>query len=153
MIDDAWFASLVCPVSAERGDQRVVRLTALFVALLAASYLITRAVWIPALLLVDFLARGSGRRAWSPLGRVARVLVARTRRPPVVIDLAPKAFAARVGALFTFGTLATHAWAPAAALALAGVLTAFALLESVGNVCVGCLVYARVMLPLVRRRT
>jgi len=152
MTTTPWFANLVCPVSSARGDQRVVRLTALLVAALAVAYLVTRTVWIPALLCADFVARGAGRRAWSPLARVAQAVVAWTRRPPILIDLAPKQFAARIGVVFTFGMLATHAWAPTAALALGGVLAAFAVLESLGNVCVGCLVYARVMVPLVRRR-
>jgi hypothetical protein len=152
MTEGTWFANLVCPVSAERGRQDVVRLTAFGVALLAAAYLLTRVVWIPIFLLADFLARASGRRAWSPLGRLAHALVARSGRASVAIDLAPKQFAARVGTLFALGMTVTHAAAPTAALALAGVLTAFALLESVGNVCVGCLVYSYVMMPLVRRR-
>ena len=152
MTEDTWFAKLVCPVSSERGRQDVARLTALFVAGLAATYLVTRVVWIPVLLLADFVARGTGRREWSPLARAAQALAARSRRPPIVIDLAPKQFAARVGAVFALGIVATHAWAPVAALALGGVLTAFAILESVGNVCVGCLVYSHVMVPLIRRR-
>jgi Domain of unknown function (DUF4395) len=152
MTEDTWFANLVCPVSAERGRQDVVRLTALFVALLTIAYLVTRVVWIPVFLLADFLARASGRRSWSVLGRLAQALVARTGRASVAIDLAPKQFAARVGVLFTLGMTATHAVAPIAALVLGGVLTAFALLESVGNVCAGCLVYSYVMMPLVRRR-
>jgi len=152
MTEDTWFANLVCPVSAERGRQDVVRLTAFAVALLAAAYLLTRVVWIPLFLLADFLARASGRRAWSPLGRLAQALATRTGRSAVAVDLAPKQFAARVGVLFTLGMVLTHAAAPAVALALGGVLAAFALLESLGNVCVGCLVYSYVMMPLVRRR-
>ncbi len=146
------FTDLVCPISSERGNQDVARLTALFVALIAIAYLLTRIVWLPALLLGDFVARGAGARAWSPLARLAQFVVARTGRPMIAIDLAPKVFAARVGALFAFGIVATHAWSSVAALALAGVLTLFALLESVGNVCVGCIVYAHVMMPLVRSR-
>ena len=129
-----------------------MRLTAFFVALLAVAYLVTRTGWIPVVLLIDFLARGSGRRAWSPLGRAAQWLVARTRRSSVLIDVAPKQFAARVGAVITLGMVAAHwAW-PLAAVGLAGVLCVFALLESVGNVCVGCLLYTHLMVPLVRRR-
>jgi hypothetical protein len=152
MSGDAWLANLVCPVSFERGREDVVRLTALFVAALTIAYLLTRVVWIPVFLLLDFLARGSGRRAWSVLAHVARWLVARSRRPPVMIDLAPKQFAARVGAVFTLGIVAAHWGAPRVALALAVVLSAFALLEGAGNVCVGCLVYTHVMMPLVRHR-
>jgi Domain of unknown function (DUF4395) len=152
MATNQWFSNLVCPVSSERGRQDVVRLTALLVAALTIAYLVTRVVWIPVLLCADFAARGAGRRAWSPLARVAQAALARRRRPTVPIDLAPKQFAARVGLLFSLGMLATHAWSPSAALALGGILTVFALLEGAGNLCVGCLVYTHVMVPLVRRR-
>ena len=152
MSDDTWFASLVCPVSSERARRDVVRLTAFFVALLAVAYLLTRAAWIPVGLLLDFVARGSGRRAWSPLGRIAQWLVALSRRSSVLIDVAPKQFAARVGGVLSLGMVAAHwAW-PVGAVGLAGVLCVFALLESVGNVCVGCLLYTHLVFPLVRRR-
>jgi hypothetical protein len=148
-----WLANLVCPVSAERGREDVVRLTALLVAMLAGAYLLTRAVWIPIFLLVDFVVRGTGWRAsWSPLRAVAHWLAARRRRPSATIDLAPKQFAARVGVVLTLGMSIAHPAAPRLALVLAGVLTAFALLESVGNVCAGCLVYTHVVLPWVRDR-
>jgi hypothetical protein len=149
---DSWLASLVCPVSAERGRQDVVRVTAFLVATLAIAYLVAPNVWIPALLLVDFAARGAGRRAWSPLARVAQAVAARAHASSPSIDLAPKQFAARVGFLLSLAILALHPLAPTAALALAGILAAFALLESLGNVCVGCLMYTHLVFPIVRRR-
>src|SRR5689334_6525794 len=97
MSDHPWLANLVCPVSGERVREDAVRLTALLVALLTVAYLVTHAVWIVALLFADFVVRGAGRRSWSPLGRAAQWVAARSRRPAVLIDLAPKQFAARVG--------------------------------------------------------
>ena len=147
-----WLAGVVCPVSAERARQDVVRLTALLVAGLAVAYLLTRAVPIVALLFADFVTRGVGRRSWSPLGRAAQWLAARPRRPSALIDVAPKQFAARVGGLLTLAMLAAHPVASRVALTLGGALAAFALLEGLGNVCVGCLMYSHVMVPWVRPR-
>ncbi len=148
----SWLTNLVCPISSVRVRQDVVRVTALLVASLAIAFLITRAAWIPIVLVADFIARGFGYRSATLLGRIAQACVAATKRPPEMIDLAPKQFAARVGLLFSVGILIAQWTVPSVAIGLAGILTLFALLEGVGNICVGCLVYSYVMIPLVRRR-
>ena len=150
--NDSWLTKLVCPISGVRVRQDVVRVTALLVAALAIGYLVTRATWIPLLLVVDFIARGFGYRSATVLGRIAHAVVGATKRPAVMIDLAPKQFAARIGLLFSVGMVSAHWSVPTAAMGLAGVLTLFALLEGVGNICAGCLVYSYVMVPWARRR-
>lgn len=150
--NDGWLTNLVCPVSSVRVRQDIVRATALLVAALTIAYLVTRASWIPIVLVIDFVARGFGYRSVTLLGRIAQALVATSSRPAVMIDLAPKQFAARVGLLFSVGIALAQWTVPSIALGLAGVLTLFALLEGVGNICAGCLVYSYVMIPLVRKR-
>lgn len=148
----SWFDDLVCPISADRVNERVVRGTALIMAALAMAYLATGARWIPLLMAVDFGIRGFWRRERSVAARVAGAIVARRGRPPVMIDFAPKLFAARVGFLFTVAITVTHGLVPIAAQMLAGILILFALLEGIGNICVGCLVYSLLVVPIVRRR-
>lgn len=150
--NESWLTNLVCPISTVRVRQDVVRVTALLVATLAIAYLITRASWIPIVLVLDFTARGFGYRSMTLVGRTAQAMVAASGRPTVLIDLAPKQFAARVGLLFSVGIVLMQWTVPVVALVLAGVLTLFALLEGVGNICAGCLVYSYVMVPLVRKR-
>ncbi len=150
--DDRWLTNLVCPISAVRVRQDVVRLTALLVALLAIAYLMTSAWWIPVLLVVDFAARGSGARSVSLLGRSAQRISGVLQRPAVMIDPAPKQFAARVGLLLSIGMAFAMWLAPSVAIGLAAVLVIFALLEAIGNICVGCLVYSYVVVPMVHRQ-
>lgn len=148
----SWFDDLVCPISADRVNEHVVRATALLIAALAVAYLASGARWIPLLMAVDFGIRGFWRRDRSVAARLAGAIVARFGRPAVMIDFAPKLFAARVGFLFTAAITLSHGMFPTAAQILAGMLIVFALLEGIGNICVGCLVYSLVVVPLVRRR-
>ncbi len=155
MVDDRWLAQLVCPISGERVNENVVRVTALLVAMLSLTFLITKAFWMPLLLIVDFSVRGFGWRTVSPLARLAQLFVRLSGRTPRMIDFAPKEFAARIGFVFSVGLLVAHSssasWAPTVASLIAAVLTLFALLEALANFCAGCVVYTYVMLPLVRR--
>ncbi|MEO7966938.1 MAG: DUF4395 domain-containing protein [Gemmatimonadaceae bacterium] len=143
---------LVCPVSAERVDQRVVRIVAGEVALLTIIYLASGWLLIPMLLSVDFAIRGFGSGAASPL-RAGAAAVARWTGAPILIDRAPKIFAARVGLLFSVAIVALGATFAIAASIVASVLLVFALLESLLNICAGCLVYSYVVLPLTAKKS
>ncbi len=121
-------------------------------AALAVAYLTTAARWIPLLMAVDFGIRGFWRRDRSVAARLSGLIVGRLGRPPVMIDFAPKQFAARIGFLFTVAITLTHGAFPMAAQVLAATLIVFALLEGLGNICVGCLVYSLVVFPIVNRR-
>lgn len=153
--DDAsasWFDDLICPISGERVNERVVRATALLIAALSVAYLASGARWIPLVMAADFGIRAFWRRERSVVARIAGAIVARLGLPPIMIDFAPKVFAARIGFLFTVAITLVHGGFPIGAHVLAGTLIVFALLEGLGNVCVGCLVYSMVVVPLVRRR-
>jgi hypothetical protein len=68
------------------------------------------------------------------------------------MDKAPKVFASRIGVCFAVGAAITHFIAPPAAPWLAIALAIFTLLESVADLCVGCVVYTYLALPLLRVR-
>jgi len=141
------FREIVCPISDERTDSRVVRIVAGQVALLALLFLATRWLVIPAFLLVDFAVRGFGTGRRSLLRAIAQAIVA-GHGVPRPIDRAPKLFAARVGLVFALGILAAAPLAPGVSTGLAVVLVLFALLESLLDFCAGCIVYSYVVLPL-----
>jgi hypothetical protein len=67
---------------------------------------------------------------------------------PMMIDL----FASRIGVLFAAGAAIAHFAAPNLAPYLALALAGFTLLESAGDLCVGCVVYTYVALPIARAR-
>lgn len=144
--------ALICPISPLRMGETTARLTSLLAATLIGLYALTGAGVIMLALAIDYGVRAGTRWRYSPLswlaGRLARLL----RLPDRPIDRAPKLFAARVGLLFALASALLALLHAPSALVVACTLMGFALLEAVLNICVGCLVYTYVMLPLFTTR-
>ena len=143
---------LICPVSEERVDENRVRVTALGVVFTMGAYFVTGSPLFPALLVVDFIIRAFTRLNYSPLSYVAHHFVKVIGTQPVLIDKAPKVFAARIGLILTSITTmgALLQW-PLLAYISGSVLVLFAFLECGLNFCMGCWLYTFVVYPLVRK--
>jgi len=144
--------SLLCPISPLRVGETTARLTGLLAAALIALYALTGAGAIMLALAIDYGVRAGTRWRHSPLSWLAARLVRALRLPDHPIDKAPKLFAARVGLLLALTSGVLTLLHPPSGLVVGLVLLGFALLESLLNICVGCLVYTYVMLPLFTRR-
>jgi len=146
------FNQLICPVSPERVDENRVRVTALGVILMMGAYLWTGMAIFPAFLAFDFYIRAFTRLSYSPISWLAYLFVKQMGTQPVLIDKAPKMFAARIGLLLTLITTAAAllGWSLTAYLA-GSTLVLFAFLECGLNFCAGCWVYTYVVYPLVRK--
>jgi hypothetical protein len=146
------FNQLICPVSPERVDENKVRVTALGVMVTMGGYFITGNALIPALLAMDFFIRAFTRFKYSPLGWLAHLTVKVMGTQAVLIDKAPKIFAARIGFVLTMITSLT-AFLDLSYLAYisGSVLVLFAFLECGLNFCMGCWLYTYVVYPLVRK--
>jgi len=143
---------LICPVSPERVDENRVRVTALGVVFTMGAYFVTGSPLIPALMVVDFFIRAFTRLNYSPLSFVAHHFVQVIGTQPVLIDKAPKVFAARIGMILTsITTLGALLHLPLLAYISGSVLVLFAFLECGLNFCMGCWVYTVVVYPLVRK--
>lgn len=128
-------------------DDVTVRLVAAEVLVVAVVAALTRQPWLFGLLAVDFALRaGLGPRV-SPLARLASGLL-RPRVPAAPRPTAgpPKRFAATVGLVFSVaipvvfsGLSTTVGWV------LIAIMVVFPALESLAGVCVGCLVFNRLM--------
>lgn len=144
--------SIVCPVSKAGADKNTVRITGFLTALLVVLYAVTGSVLIPAFMAVDFFIRAYTEKKYSVLsftaGKIADGLGLEKKR----IDKAPKIFAARVGLLFSITMVVLSFIAPTASLVTGLILMVFALLESLFNFCVGCIVYTYLVLPLYRKK-
>src|SRR5207248_1496475 len=116
-----------------------------------ALYAITGSIVFVIALMIDFVIRGFTQLRYSPLSWLATQIVRLTKLSEVKIDKAPKIFAARVGFVFTLASTLLFFISPSASLVVALVLMGFALLEAVFNVCVGCIVYTNIVLPLYNR--
>lgn len=125
-------------------NENTIRIVAFLVAISAAVYLISDNITPFVLLTIDFAARAFGFKQYSILRFIAdklnNVLFNGIKKP---IFAPPKMFAAKIGLLFSVSILILYFIGfQFAANILAAVLIAFALLESIGNICVACYLYS-----------
>ena len=144
--------NLVCPVSNVRIDRNVVRTNGLITTLALVGYVLTRSPFIIMPIGLDYLLRASMAAPTSPMTHLARVVARLIRLPYRAMDQAPKVLASRIGVCFAMGAAITHVVAPTVAPWLAATLAVFTTLESVFDLCVGCVVYTYVARPLFRAR-
>jgi len=144
---------LICPASPERVDENQVRITALFVVVMMGMFFISGSPIFPTLLAVDFFIRAFTGLNHSPLSYLASLIIKVIGTQTVLIDKAPKVFAARIGFVFTLVTAlgALLHW-PLLAYISGSVLVLFAFLECGLNFCMGCWVYTFVVYPLFRKK-
>lgn len=128
-------------------NETSARLVAAGVVLQGALFLAVRQWWLLVPLAYGFLARVLTGPRLSPLGRfVTGVVTPRLRVQHRFVPGPPKRFAQGVGLVFSGGALVAWALgAPAVAIALIAGLVVAATLEAAFAVCLGCIVFARLM--------
>jgi hypothetical protein len=124
-------------------NEPVLRIIAFLVAALAITFAFTELLVIPLFLLFDFYLRGWEMQRFSILRWVAvninHYFLGNRQKP---VFAAPKLFAAKIGALLSFGIILAYVTGYSAlSVALAGMMTGSALLESGGGFSVGCYLY------------
>lgn len=140
--------ALICPTSPLRVNRNVVRVTGFLMAMMIALYAYTGNIYFVAAIVLDYAMRAFTSLPYSPFSWLAQQLVAALRLPVHTQDKAPKIFAARVGFLFALATVVLYPFHPTASLLVGLTLMGFALLESLLDLCVGCLVYTYLVWPL-----
>lgn len=140
--------TLICPISTQRISRHVVRLTGLMMASMIALYLLSGNITFIIVIVIDYSVRAFTNLPYSPFSWLAMQIVRQTDWPPKRIDKAPKIFAARVGWLFALATAVLYFIYPPASIIVGATLMGFALLESIFDFCVGCVVYTYLVLPL-----
>jgi hypothetical protein len=103
-------------------------------------------------MIIDFVIRAFTPLKYSPLSYAAKTIASWLKLTPKPIDKAPKLFAARVGFLFSVAAFTLYYVSPTVSLVIALVLMSFALLESLFDFCVGCVVYTYIVLPIHKRQ-
>ncbi len=142
----------VCPVSSEKIDSWASRLTVFFNVLILVAFLFTGNGGFVVVSALDYGIRAIFDSRWSPLSFLATKLLAIAGVPKKYVGKAPKLFASRVGFLCATSSALLFPVAPTASLVVAGMLTVFAILDSVFGFCVGCLLYTYLVLPLYKAR-
>lgn len=143
--------TLICPTSKQRIDKNIVRITGFLIAVLIAVYTFTGAVYLMVLIAADYFIRAFTMMKFGPLSWLAYKISSVMDIARKNIDKAPKIFAARVGFLFAFTLTMLFFVDSAASIAVGIALMSFALLESIFDICVGCLVYTHLVYPLFGR--
>ena len=140
--------TLICPISTQRISRHVVRLTGLMMASMIALYLLTNNIIFILAIVIDYFIRAFTALPFSLFSWLSMQLVRHFNLSPNPIDKAPKIFAARVGWLFALATAVLYIIYPPASPVVGAALMSFALLESVFDFCVGCVVYTYIVFPL-----
>ena len=129
-------------------DEVSARLVAGGVVLMSVATIALDQPWLTVVIAYGFLARVLTGPTLSPLGRlVTQVVRPRLRVKPRPVPGPPKRFAQGIGAVLstTAAILALGAGAEGVAHGLLGVLAVAAGLEAFAGVCLGCIVFARLM--------
>jgi len=140
--------SLLCPISQERIAENTVRITGFLITTFILCYLLFNWHGLLWIITLDYAIRAFTSYPYSPLSWLAKQISNLFQLPGKTIDKAPKIFAARVGFLFSFAGLILTFFFPMAANLVLGTLCLFAYFESVGNLCMGCLIYTYVIVKL-----
>ena len=134
---------LSCPVSAERVNENVIRIIAAFAVLIAIYSVLYLNFYAIIFLTLDFATRAFTSGKFSLLKFLALEITKKLSIANKPTDLAPKKFAATLGFVFCAVIFVCYLFNFLyAAIALTIVLIAFAILESVFAICVGCYVYS-----------
>lgn len=143
--------NLFCPISDERINEQVPRMTAVLVIVSVIIGFAFSSVLVMAVVAADFFIRAFTKMKFSPLSCLAYWLVRALKLPAKSIDKAPKIFAARMGFVMTLAfTLLYGLQLFTASAVVAGVLVFFAGLEFAFAFCAGCTIYTYMVLPFYR---
>ncbi len=145
--------NLICPVSPHKVDENIVRFTALWVVLLSGLTVLYPNFYIPLYLTIDFSLRAFTKARFSPLSWVSYQFVFLLNLKPILIDKAPKIFAARIGFSFTLlMSISALMGFNIILISIGSILMFFAFLECGINFCTGCWVYTYIVLPIYKDR-
>lgn len=145
------FSSLVCPVSNEKIDSNVSRTTIFLNVLFMSLFMVAGHPAFMLVVSIDYFIRAFLNMKYSPLRITALSIVNITGATKKPIDLAQKIFASRLGflcAVFSF-MFSLFGMDTASAL-VAGFLMILSIMDSVLNICVGCLIYNYLVFPFYR---
>jgi len=122
-------------------NESKIRLIALFVFITTVTYIVTKSIFLPALLVIDFALRSFDLGKYSLFAVISEWLVKTFKLPIKPVYLPPKRFAARIGLLFSIAIFLLQLVGIDTIL-ISGVLVFFAALESFFSICAGCYVYS-----------
>ncbi|MDY0120474.1 MAG: DUF4395 domain-containing protein [Sulfurimonas sp.] len=131
-----------CPLTFQKVESHISRLSSFLVSSLIIAYLITSNVYILYFLLIDFLIRLYMDKSYSLIFLFAKAIKNILALKDSFCDGGAKRLAAYFGLLFVFLLIATHyldQWL--VSLAIAAIFLVCSLLDVLFDFCIGCKVY------------
>ena len=145
--------TLVCPISNEKIDSYLSRMTVFFNVLLMLVFIITHQPVFLVLVVIDYFIRAFLKVKLSPIRFFAKFIRGLIKIEAKYIDLAPKIFAARLGFAFSFSALIVFlANFSVLSISITAFLMTLSTLDAVFDFCLGCLVYNYLVLPFSNRK-
>lgn len=142
------FSNIICPISSEKVDSHVSRLTVFINAVLMVVFMITLSPTPLFMVTLDYGIRALGYNQYSPICFVSSILVKMFGWKAKMVDKAPKVFASRLGFICAFlGSVFITLNLPVAAVVIIALFTVLAVLDSVFDYCVGCMIYHHFVFP------
>jgi hypothetical protein len=127
-------------------NEKAARSVAAGVLLLSLIALVPGMTWLSVLLAVGFWLRVASGPRFSPLGQLATRVVAPLLGEPKLVAGPPKRFAQLIGAVVTTSAAVCFGFGAIGAAQLLLVLIVIAAgLESIRGLCLGCIIFARLM--------
>jgi len=132
-----------CPIDSQQVDQSVVRIMAGIVVSLTLFGMSSQPWFVLSFLSLDFLIRGAGRSAYSPLFVFSRKTSNWLKVTPKLVNAGPKICAAKVGFVVCVAALICVLTGLHIVCTLLCVILIFcAALECLFSVCLGCHLYS-----------
>ena len=145
--------SIICPVSINKIDKNTARIGSILTSALLGIYIYTGNIVFIGIILLDFILRVFFENLESPSGFVAKRINALFSSRKNIINKGPKIFAWRTGFLFALTSFVVYFFSPTTSIIVAEILLVFALLDGLANLCIGCVVYTYIILPLMNPQT
>lgn len=146
------FDNIICPISNKKVDSNVSRLTVFLNAVLMTVFLVTLNPILLFIVTLDYGIRAWGFNQYSPLCILSGIVVKLLKLETKMVDKAPKMFASRLGFICAaFGVVFIALNMPIAAMVVIALFDVLAILDSVFNFCVGCLIYHHLVFPFYNR--
>ena len=140
--------NLICPISTEKIDSNVSRLTVFLNVILMAIFLVTLNPVFIIVVALDYFIRAALDIKYSPIRLVASggIGILDLKKKP--IDLVPKVFASRLGFVCALASAVLVLLDyDIASMGVAGLLMVLSIMDSVFNFCVGCAIYNYLVYP------
>ena len=141
--------SLICPISPKILNKRAVRVGAITTAVLLIAFAVTQFWLILVFVVADYAIRVLTPGP-APISWLARGIVKIPNIKPEPMNAGPKIFAWRLGFLMAVAAILILPFSIPASVIVALALAGLNLLDGVGNLCVGCLIYTYIVLPVIK---